>query len=77
MQAIVRRLMARYAKPKQAVLDGLNKEIKHDVCRAIRAHLETAIFCASCGDCIRCYGEDPCTNTRDGIHVVPTDEEML
>jgi hypothetical protein len=34
-------------------------------------------YCEACGDCILCYGEDPCQNTPDGIHVAPTDEEML
>ncbi len=25
--------------------------------------------CEACGDCIRCYGEDRCFGTDDGIHV--------
>lgn len=25
-------------------------------------------FCDKCGDCLRCYGEDPCAASPDGEH---------
>lgn len=26
-------------------------------------------FCEQCGDCLACYGSDPCVHTEDGRHV--------
>ncbi len=26
-------------------------------------------FCEACGDCLRCYWEDPCPYAEDGKHV--------
>jgi hypothetical protein len=31
-------------------------------------------FCVRCGDCIACYGGDPCMD-GDGLHVWPDDPE--
>lgn len=25
-------------------------------------------FCDHCGDCLHCYGGDPCTQSKDGEH---------
>jgi hypothetical protein len=36
-----------------------------------------SLFCEACGDCLDCYGEDPCTISADGKHVEPiTDEQQ-
>ena len=26
-------------------------------------------FCDTCGDCLSCYGEDPCTGNKNGEHM--------
>ena len=26
-------------------------------------------FCDACGDCLACYGDDPCTGADDGVHM--------
>ena len=33
------------------------------------------IYCDACGDCIVCYGEDPCYFTDDGEHIPQQDYE--
>ena len=35
---------------------------------------ENPIYCDACGDCIICYGEDPCPFTEDGRHIPPQDD---
>lgn len=29
------------------------------------------IYCELCGECINCYGEDPCYFSTDGKHMPP------
>lgn len=36
---------------------------------------DNPIYCELCGDCIVCFGEDPCYFADDGKHVEPTLEQ--
>lgn len=35
------------------------------------------VFCDACGDCLDCYGEDPCYLTADGKHIAPNGYQLL
>jgi hypothetical protein len=33
-------------------------------------------FCACCGDCIKCFAEDPCYGNDGGAHVPPREDDI-
>lgn len=37
---------------------------------------ENPLYCEACGDCIICFGEDPCFFSENGLHTLPEDDEV-